>query len=178
MKKLTVISILVILALGQCGYYCFYAFQLHTAKKEAKHKLLKSIPEKLLTTFQADDNRIRWEDEGKEICVNGKMYDVVKIQQAGKNKLVFCISDEKEDAVLEQLSTLIKSGIDAAGNGHEKKQAPVRLPVKDWFFETTGINGFDLEGVLTAAKKEFADYNSALPEIFTEIKSPPPNTNI
>lgn len=178
MKKLTAISILVILALGQCGYFCFYTFQLYTAKKEARHKLLQNVPEKLLTVFNADNSAIRWEDEGKEISVNGKMYDVVKIKEAGGNKWILCTSDDKEDAILKELSSVVKSSFENTGSKNGKNQAPVRLVIQDWLFETAGSSPFSVEAAPGYTKDEYAVYNSALPEIFTEIKSPPPNTNI
>ena len=156
MKKLTAISILAILALGQCGYYCFYAFQLHAAKKEARHKLLQNVGEKSLTVINADDNTIRWEEEGRAICVNGKMYDVVKIKHTGRNKLILCISDDKEDAVLEQLSSVVKSSFENAGNKNERNQAPVRQAIQDWLFETAWVSSFRLEAATDYIKEGYA----------------------
>ena len=177
MKKLTVISFLFIFALGQCGYYCFHAFQLYQAKKEARNNILRSVPEYLLTKINIADNQevICWEDEGKEFRMHGKMYDVVRIKNEDGKLFVICVSDDKEDAILESLVKTIASNIDNGSNS-KKNHSSGKVIVQDWIFEAE--HAIILPANFCAGiKKGYFNYKSSTGSGFIEIISPPPNLN-
>jgi len=47
---------------------------------------------------------IRWEEEGKEFSLYGKMYDVARIEQQKGRTIIYCIADSGEDELLDQLA--------------------------------------------------------------------------
>jgi phosphotransferase system HPr-like phosphotransfer protein len=175
-KKLAVISLLTILLIGQWGYYVFYAVQLYKAKKEAFIKTLQTIPETLLTKIDIDDNadKIKWEDDGKELKLHGQMYDVVAVKIESGRKVALCINDEKETEVLKELSNVSAKHNDL--NSSDKTKAPltskITVPIQDWIFD-----GFLLSGDYTPEKiiSKYYNYSQALQKRFIEVNSPPPN---
>ena len=88
----------------------------------------------MLTTIQSGG-----EEEGRAICVNGKMYDVVKIKHTGRNKLILCISDDKEDAVLEQLSSVVKSSFEMPVIRTKETRHLCGRPFKTGFLKQPGL---------------------------------------
>lgn len=55
--------------------------------------------EELLDQFvfsKSEFQQLQFEDDGRELEFNGKMYDIVKIREGKDTKIIYCISDEKE----------------------------------------------------------------------------------
>jgi hypothetical protein len=176
LKKLALISFLIIIFLSQCGYYCFCAFQVFQAKEAAREQRLKEIPENLLTKIRIIDNdrTIQWEEEGKEFQVDGEMYDVVKTKFEDGIQYMFCLADKKEDLVLAALEKLIRSNADnAAHQGKYHSAAKIMIP--DWVLELQTVTS-PCQNAATSAKEYFT-YKDSLVYSFIEINSPPPDLN-
>jgi len=171
LKKLTLISLLVIVVLSQCGYYCFYAFKIYSAKIEAHNQLLHQVPENLLTKISLQDNArsIQWEEEGKEFRLNDEMYDVVKEKKEDGKRYLLCLNDKKEDEVLKALASTVKNNTENSN----KQQNMMKFSIPEWIFEQhTSVMP---EMGFNNLKKEYSNYNSALLTGVVEVNSPPPN---
>jgi hypothetical protein len=162
------------MVLGQCGYYCFCSFQMYLAKQSAREKVLKQIPENLLTRIclQDNNNPVEWEEEGKEFSWNGEMYDVVKIKNEDGKAYAFCISDKKEDKIIDAIEKIVKSNTDNSSDSG-KHNSVGKSSIPDWVFELQLDNHID-EAVAITQNKYF-NFKSALYFNYIEINSPPPN---
>jgi len=145
------------------------------AKEGARRELLKDIPANLMTKVRVTGNEsIKWEEEGKEFSLNGEMYDVVKTKDENAIQYVYCLTDEKEDQVLDALEKVIQSNIDNTSH-HGKHHSNAKIIIPDWVL--------DLQVVTVPAKnttrfqKEYFTYKDSLLYSFIEINSPPPNLN-
>ncbi len=120
MKKIIPIFFLVIIIFSQPGYYIISLVRQHLAKEAMKEQLLAGLPESSLKVFDAEANSkyITWEEDGKEFSLDGKMYDVAKIKIISGKKYLYCISDNKEDQVLQTRSDAVKSSIDQSSGNH------------------------------------------------------------
>jgi hypothetical protein len=130
LKKISIILLIFVLAIGQFGYYCFYAYRIYCAKELAKEQLLKQIPSHLLIKISANDNpSIHWEEEN-EISLDNKMYDVVRVEVESGKQYLLCISDENEDVLLKKFSGIVVSNKDE-GNNTGKNQLVLKFQVND-----------------------------------------------
>lgn len=75
------------------------AWQLYV-KHEAKERLEKA----LLETIVLQKDQFYWEEEGKEISMGGKLFDVKSFVVKGDKTIVTGIFDEKETAISAMLS--------------------------------------------------------------------------
>ncbi len=112
MRKLTAILFLIITCISYTGYYGVCKYQIYLAKEQAELKLLKQIPDSLLTKIDAltagsvDDN---------ELWYNNQMFDIVK-QVSENGKLFYmCIADDDEAAAVKKMSTVFHSQPSAPG---------------------------------------------------------------
>ena len=176
LKKLTVIILLLIVAVSQCGYYCFCAVQLFIAKQAAQQEILKQVPENLLTKISLQDNEkaIQWEEAGKEFSLHGEMYDVVKVKYESGKKYLLCLSDEKEAKVLESIEKIVKANNETAAGSGKRTVAKVAMP--EWTWESPYNSNQD--NPLSYTKKKHYCNASALFFNCTEINLPPPDHNI
>ena len=174
LKKLTVILLLTILALGQCGYYCFYAVKLYLAKESSHEQLLKQIPDNLLTKISAEGNNdIQWKEEGKEFSLKGEMYDVVKVKHEGTRDYLICLSDKNEDEIFKALDSVVKSNTDNTSDQGKQHHAIGKMSIPEWVFE---VNDCNLSGDnFSYIQNKYFNYKSALYFNYIEINSPPPN---
>jgi len=76
--------------------------------------LLAEIPESSMKIFDAEANKhdIIWQEEGKEFLLQGKMYDVAKTKIVDGKTYHYCVSDIKEDQVLQNRSNAVRSGLE------------------------------------------------------------------
>ncbi|MGC4103492.1 hypothetical protein [Ferruginibacter sp.] len=175
MRKITVISLLAIVFLSQCGYYCYCGIQLYLAKEAARKELLKEIPENLLVKIAVDGNRsIQWEEEDEEFSLDGAMYDVAKIKYENGKKYAYCISDEKEDQVNAALENVIKSNL-TNNPDNSKHPSAAKITIPDWIMELQPVISFQV-GLITQ-NREYYTYKSSLYYHHIEVISPPPDLN-
>jgi hypothetical protein len=146
---------------------------MYLAKEAAREQVVKQIPENLLNKICIQDNgdAIHWEEEGKEFSFNGEMYDVVKIKNEYGKTYAFCISDKKEDKVIDALHKIIKSNTDNSSDpGKHNSNGKTSIP--DWTFE---LQPSDAPGNIAFTQHNYFNFKSALYFNYIEINSPPPN---
>ena len=131
------------------------------------------MPDELLTKIKANNNnQIYWEDEGKELRLNGQMYDVVREKIENRNHYLLCITDEKEDNLFMTLSNMIKDNTDTNNTG--KHQFSLKFRNID-IICTTGIS-FLADKIVSYSPAEFYEYKSALNLTYKKVHFPPPKS--
>ena len=136
--------------------------------------MLEQIPENLLIKIAVQENtaNIQWEEEGKELRLQGEMYDVVKEKMENGKKYLFCISDKKEDEVQDALASAVKNNTDNTSSSG-KSPNTVKLIISEWIFESNSDINQQIK--VEDTKKKYLHFNSPLYSWVAEINSPPPN---
>lgn len=110
MKIFLSISIILLLAYSQYGYY-IVLHHLQSAEKETiKQKIFAQVSEKELQVVSLTDNKheIFWEEEGKEFLFRGDWYDVVKTKCIDGKIILYCINDKKEAQLVAKYNSITK----------------------------------------------------------------------
>lgn len=108
MKRALSILILCIFLAHFAGFYVYFFLQMTQIRKEMKAQL-KEMPAEQLDLIKlsvADFKKAKVDDH--EIKVNGKMYDIARIEQKGDILFVYCLHDEAEDNLLVFLDTIVR----------------------------------------------------------------------
>lgn len=162
MKKLIAISFLSVIFINQLGYYCLHSLQQYQVRKEIRKAILASIPESELEIISAND-KLEWEEEGKEFYLDGHMYDVVSTKLLNGKTYYYCINDTKEKQLLDHLANIVKSARRNSGKSFIKFQViDSELPQ----METIAI--------LVTVKEQYITVTPRLMFSATEIPLPPP----
>jgi hypothetical protein len=172
LKKILTLQLFAALVFSQVGYYFFYAIKQYQIKEAAKHQLLCTLPESSLQIFAADDKNIVWEEDEKEFSIDGKMFDVAKIKIVNAKKYLYCISDEKETTLINNLALAVKSKTD------NKQQKDSKHTIK---FQTISFQ--DLEDIFERSlyKKitiKFPIIEQKTTTAIVSVVSPPPKSII
>lgn len=108
-KRLISIFFMGLFLLPFAGCYLYFAVRIKQIHTEMRQQL-KTLPDhhfqQLVLTHSAYEDAQVEEDE---IEVDGKMYDVARIQVSGDKVIVFCLHDEAEDNLLSFLQEVLKN---------------------------------------------------------------------
>lgn len=111
---------------------------------------------------------LNWTDEGKEIIIGGKLFDVRSFSLSKNNITVLGLFDNKEDRLHEQLLNLV----------HEKKgiASPVNeITVKFIFFPVyDNACSFTLDNFCLISAHRFPIYDEMSRKISLSCSTPPP----
>jgi hypothetical protein len=168
LRKITAILLLITTCIGYTGYQFICGYQIRCAKEQAALKMLKQIPENLLTKIE-DDKTLQWSGDD-ELWYKDQMFDVVKrVSQNGKSYLM-CIADADEAAALKKLEEIARSGSNTDANG--KDAAKIKISLPDIFCSQFS----QANEMLTASSgiNYFYDYSSQLSDMSRKILLPPP----
>jgi hypothetical protein len=122
MKKLVAIGILSMLLLHVAGWYAYFGARLFTIHHEMR-QLLKSTPTEkleLIKLTKAEYERTSREDED-EMELNGKMYDIARVELKEGVYFVYALHDGAEDSLLGFLDEVVKRSTT------DKKPVPSQL---------------------------------------------------
>lgn len=136
-------------------------------KENIKKNILTEINNKDLTTISLSDNqdKIFWEEKGKEFSFNGEMYDVVKTVTLNGKKVLYCIKDNKEQQVVDNFNSVTKQNSSAG-----KKLLKVdNLPTLFVYDNDLHFNFFNVQ-----ALNQYHNFSSNLPQSILQNVSPPP----
>lgn len=102
MRKLSAILVLCCLLFLTAGYHLLYHYRLAEARQEMKLRILSANTEGLtrLVLTNEELNQLAWED-ANEFHYRGEMYDVVSLVKNAGGATIWCLSDKKEDALLD-----------------------------------------------------------------------------
>ena len=98
------------------------------------------------------------------------MYDVAKIVLVDGKKILYCLSDKKEDQLLIDLAKTVKSGTDDNAPGKDSKHT-IKFESSDFIAITK--NPFVKKSFVI---QRYPDYAVAKYTTIKEVNTPPPNT--
>jgi hypothetical protein len=166
LKKLSLISVITLLAYSQVGYYFLIRHYQHEQKESIKEKIFGNIDEKELDMISINDlDGVKWEDDGKEFAYKGHMYDVVKRKTVSGKEILYCINDVKEKYLIDQYNQLTKHNTSDSKKGKNSPDNNFNLFV--YTFDETGL-------AAPAGKKYFYRFDVSLSETDLRKFSPPP----
>ncbi len=120
MKKLFAIAFVSLFLLHYAGVYTYFGVRLMAIHQEMKAKL-KTLPDNQLEKIILSKKDFQKVNEENEIELNGKMYDIAKIEGHGNEFIVYALHDEHEDNLLGFLDEIVKR------SGNDKKPVPSQL---------------------------------------------------
>lgn len=169
-KKSLPILLLVIFFVSHIGYYTLYTYQLYQVKEGVQRELISRIPDAEFEVVCLEDNagKIRWEEEGKEFRLNGRMYDVARIKKSNGKTFIYCYNDSKEEKLVAAFSKKLSTENDPGSKHHTPK--PVTY---DWIRLQDAANLPLITG--NAVKKKFYDFTEKLFSITRKVSKPPPD---
>lgn len=84
----------------------------HQARKVAKARILRALPENELVVFSHNENikpDFVFKDRGKEIKHNGRMYDIVRREVKDGRVIYYCFDDSRETKLDELIAQATKN---------------------------------------------------------------------
>jgi hypothetical protein len=173
LPKLTAVLFFLMLFIGQVGYYFIYTIQQHYIKEQAEEQLMAGMPESSLQVIDGGVNKknIEWKEEDKEFCMDGQLYDVAKIKNVNGKTLIYCLNDKKETQLLQDLSNIIKEGIDQNAGNKDNKHT-IKFQLTDYLIteKTIFVNKY--------LPQKHIGFKDHLLSIITEVNTPPPRVII
>ena len=161
---------MLVLAFNACGLPVFYWLKIQICKIKAEVAESCGVrSSESLSIFSSTEKDVKVENSS-ELCVAGKMYDIVKTETRNGVKIYHALGDNDEDTYIKKLA------------GAEKKSTHgTSLPAKaSQHFDAiyfAGDNSHDLNTFPTFATADEPAVNDPRfrPQDFKDIFSPPPN---
>jgi hypothetical protein len=76
----------------------------HFRQQEIRHSMKRQLEDKMLHTITLDKTEVYWMKDGKEILINGRMFDVKSFRQSGSGKIIFTgLYDDDETALVNKI---------------------------------------------------------------------------
>jgi hypothetical protein len=121
MKKLFAIGLVSLFLLHFAGVYTYFGFRLMTIRQEMR-ELLKATPEEELKLIQLTKSEYQKSlHEEDELELNGKMYDIARVEVKDGAYFVYALHDSAEDNLLSFLDEILKR------SSSDKKPVPSQL---------------------------------------------------
>jgi hypothetical protein len=130
MKKLLSILLIFVFGYSILGFYLNFAIEQAGIKEEIREKIISKLPEAELVVIKiptAEQEKIRWLEEGKEFIFGGDLYDVARIKKGSDTIFYFCLCDVKESRLLTNLDKLVKDQSDRSQSRSLQKKPQVNL---------------------------------------------------
>jgi hypothetical protein len=168
LKRIVSISLILIFLVHFTGFYFYFVLRLVEIHREVRNQL-KLLPEEQLQMLELSVAEFQKSNVGDdEVEVNGKMYDVARIEITQENVILYCIQDTAEDNLLSFLDEVLKNA------ARDKKQLP------------SGVFAFisqaDLCDVLTLPPNSFKQIETSTAHLihfssyYPELLAPPPKS--
>jgi hypothetical protein len=167
-KKIPSIGLLSILFLQVAGSYIYFVVRLSGIRQEMREQIKHKPVDQLTVLTLTPEEFQRAKVDDHEVKVNGKMYDIARIDVRETSVLVYALHDEAEDNLLALLDEIVKR------SSNDKKPVPSQLiqlitlifvPVENLFPQNTMV-----------AFAHSTDYSETLESIFFTIDTPPPQS--
>ena len=110
MKAAATISLILLLAFTQLGYYFFMSGTQDNLKSEMRTRIYGQLnPSELeIITLTGNQENILWEENGNEFSFKGEMFDLVKKVNENGIELLYCINDVKEKQLVDRYNEITK----------------------------------------------------------------------
>jgi len=126
----------------------------------------RQLENKMLHTIMLAENEVHWLKEGKEILINGRMFDIKSFHPAGNGKIIFSgLYDDDETALVTQMSK----------NQQNENKAGGKLLAQLFQLLQSSCNNTATEVFIPSFNKNhFPGLEKHLTTPFITIISPPP----
>jgi hypothetical protein len=116
MKKISALLLFAILFANTAGFYVYYTIALHRIHTEMRAKL-RTLPDEQLSrlAFTKKTFKAALVEEG-EVNVNGKMYDIARMQFQKDSIIAFAMHDEKEENFLAFANEVVSKPFEQDAN--------------------------------------------------------------
>lgn len=144
-----------------------YTFIFYTRQQAFRQEMEEQLEKKILKTVVLSQNEVIWFKPGKEIIVDGKMFDVKSVVYSNDGTVAFTgLFDEEETLLVNQLREQQQKE-NSQGNKQliQLLQLTMNVPVKNFTDESS------LPFISAAS---FPDYTSSLASVYITILTPPP----
>ena len=146
-----------------------YTFVFYAKQQSIRHGMKEQLEEKMLQTIVLADKDIHWFKPGKEIVVEGEMFDIKSASYQDDGFVVFTgLFDEEETLLVKQLK---QKQQDENTNGN--KQLVQLLHLAQSLPGEDPADGCNWQ-IISA--NPFAVYTTSLPNAYTRIPTPPPQS--
>jgi len=146
--------------------------RLENIKSQMSGKIyfLQETSDVIVLKFSRSDfyNKINWRDEN-EFELNGKMYDVIKIEKQSDEYTVFCFNDEKEELLISNFKKLIDINVEQKNCINVQHNSFVMLAIKNDNYLFKKYSTLNNQPIMV-----ISNYSSKL----FDISDPPPKVSI
>jgi hypothetical protein len=168
LNKIVPLLFFLLIFFGQIGYHFIYIFQQHEIKEKQELEVLKKLPRNLLQRIENND-KIEWEEEGREFYLDNALYDVVETTKENNKIVYYVINDKHEKKIIDQLASISKQ-LNEHNSENKQGQKIVKLEIPFFLLETTQINFIPLE----VLKKKHIIHQDRIMNTSLFIDAPPP----
>jgi len=168
LKKFTAILSLLCILVFSCGSFFIYKIYLRSYKKEFRSFVNIQKQDKLesytipLNQLYVSSAVLKWEDENKEVIIEGKLYDVIALVIQNDQVILSLLPDFKELQLKQEFADLF--------NDSAKNSSPFLNLLKQMLNLKFESNSFSFLSYNTLNEVCFTDFLFNLPEV--SLKSP------
>lgn len=141
-----------------------FACILHIQQQIIRHEMKEKLEQQSLHTISVSAKDFHWMEDGKEIMVNGSMFDIHSYTQKNGTYFFTGLFDDEETALIQQLE---KNNDSDSGN---KTLIRFFQLLQSCYYKQQQDNIF----IFVASNKEFISTKMLIPAPFTSVPTPPP----
>ena len=85
-------------------------------QQRIRHKMKERLESKMLHTVTLSENKVQWIKQGKEILINGRMFDIKRLEHSDNGKIIFTgLYDDDETLLVNQIKKQRQSDNNTGG---------------------------------------------------------------
>ena len=107
LNKVLSVCVLCLFLAHFAGFYIYFFIQMNQVRQEMRAKLKELPPDELDLLILSPSEFEKAKVEEHEVKVNGKMYDIARVEIQGDKVLVHCLHDASEDDLLAFLDKIL-----------------------------------------------------------------------
>lgn len=127
-KRLAAIVFLWVFLLNVAGAYLYFFVRLRQIRAEMHHALTRQPTEQLERLLLLPDEFVKARVDEHEIKLNGRMYDIARVDHTATHVVVYALHDSAEDNLLSLLDAILKNA------AKDKKPVP-GMSLAQWMAE-------------------------------------------
>jgi len=156
--------------MSQLGYHLISNFQRSELRESMREALETGSAKKDMRVIVFEENAaaIRWEDEGNEFYLDGKLYDVSSIEKQNGKTLIHCVCDEDESELVDNVAKTVAAVNDKA-TGKESKHV-VKFRLSDYTVHSI----YRTPHAIITPSTEYVDFDVAIYPSLHAVDTDPP----
>jgi len=173
LKKFTAIFSLLCILVFSCGSFFIYKIYLKSYKKEFRSFINIQKQDKLefytipLNQLYVSSAVLKWEDENKEVIIEGKLYDVIALVIQNDQVILSLLPDFKELQLKQEFANLF--------NDSSKNISPFLNLLKQMLNLKFESNSFSFLSSIPANNISFTEFLFNIPEVSLNSPFIPPS---